>query len=60
MFGCGRDAARSDRQLNTAYGSSPVKAVEELIVCAAVYFLQFNNNACDLFDLLLKTVKLRR
>ena len=46
MFGCGRDAARSDRQLNTAYGSRPVKAVEELVVCAAVYLLQFNNNAC--------------
>ena len=37
---------RSVRQLNIAYGSRPVKALEELIVCAAVYFLQFNNNAC--------------
>ena len=62
MLGCGRGDAngrcgvldiafrsnqlRSGQQWNTAHGSRPVKAVEELIVCAAVYFLQFNNNAC--------------
>ena len=46
MFGCGRDAARSDRQLNIAYISILLKTAEELVVCAAVDFLQFNNNAC--------------
>ena len=32
MFGCGRDAARSDRQLNTAYISILLMTAEELVV----------------------------